>query len=469
MASVLVAWINDRDLEAAGPGGMVESRIRRVVAEEFYARVYLFSASKKTGRTFKKWLSSMVATPLEFERVKVDNLFDYQEVWESTLQALTDCQKHMDEDEIEWSFLLGGDSAVMDAVMIHLAHTEIPAELLQWSRSSGLQVIDVSQDHFPGSNQTPAMAKGFEPATVFNAAANLKIIEHCSPEMTRVHEQARRLAALDVPVLVTGETGTGRELLARAIHKASSRKGAFVAMDCEALEPDEQADALFGTTGLLRQASGGTLLLDSVDHLATSVQASLHRAVRDGQTTSIRGPVDVRLMATATCTPSQLLDSGKMREDFFHCIAIGLIHVPPLRKRPADLEPFVARVLVRITHEMKGERRLSEEARVMIGQKIWPGNHPELEATLRRAAVLTDHVIEVEHIEASIFEAGKIGLDLPDEFDIQKKLDDVARHYVTEALTLNDGNKTKASKMLGLNNYQTLTNWMRRLDVGESI
>jgi len=174
-------------------------------------------------------------------------------------------------------------------------------------------------------------------------------------------------------------------------------------------------------------------------------------------------------MATATGTPSQILDSGKVREDFFHCIAIGLIHVPPLRQRPADLEPFVARVLVRITHEMKGERTLSEAAQAMIGQRTWPGNHPELEATLRRAAVLTDHVIDVEHLEASIFEAGEIRLDLPAEFDIQKKLDDVARHYVSEALTLNDGNKTKASKMLGLNNYQTLTNWMRRLDVGESL
>jgi len=448
---------------------MVESRIRRVVADEFYARVYLFSASKKTGRTVKKWLSSMVATPIEFERVRVINPYDYNEVWESTLQALTDCRQHMDEDEIEWSFLLGGDSAVMDAVMIHLAHTELQAELLQWSKSAGLQVIDVSQGHFPSSNQNPAIAKGFEPVTVFNAAANLEVIEHGSPEMTRVHAQATRLAALDIPVLVTGETGTGRELLARAIHKASSRTGAFVAMDCESLEPDEQADALFGATGLLKQAAGGTLLLDSVDHLAGSVQALLHRAVRDGQTTSIRGPVDVRLMATATGTPSQILDSGKVREDFFHCIAIGLIHVPPLRQRPADLEPFVARVLVRITHEMKGERTLSEAAQAMIGQRTWPGNHPELEATLRRAAVLTDHVIDVEHLEASIFEAGEIRLDLPAEFDIQKKLDDVARHYVSEALTLNDGNKTKASKMLGLNNYQTLTNWMRRLDVGESL
>jgi len=466
MASVLVAWINDQDLEAAGPGGMVASRIRRVVAEEFYARVYLFSTSKKSGRSFKKWLSTIVATPIEIERVKLLNSYDYQEVWESTLQALTDCRRHVDEDEIEWSFLLGGDSAVMDAVMIHLAHTEVPAELLQWSKSTGLQVIDVSRDRFPEFGVGGVQTTAAEPVTVYHAAADLDVIEHSSPEMSQVYAQAKRLSALEVPVLLTGEPGTGREWLARAIHKASKRKGAFVALDCESLERDQQTDALFGATGLLKQASGGTLLLDSFDHLDESVQTLLRRAMRDGRAGTIQGQIDVRFIATAAGTPAEILASGRVREDLFQAIAIGLIHVPPLRNRPADMGPFVARFLVRISLEMKGERLLSDAARAMIEREVWPGNHQELEATLRRAAVLSEHVIEVEHIEASIFKNAQRHEDLSEGFDIQQKLDDVARHYVEEALSLSDGNKTKASKMLGLNNYQTLTNWMRRLEVG---
>ncbi len=466
MASVLVAWINDRDLEAAGPGGMVASRIRRVVEDEFYSRVYLFCSSKKSGRSYKKWLSSIVATPIEIERVKVLNPYDYQEVWESTLQALVDCRKHVDEDEIEWSFLLGGDSAVMDAVMIHLAHTQVPAELLQWSRANGLQVIDVSPNHFPMMNGSTSAADIADPVAVFHAAASFEVIEHTSPAMALVHDQARRLAELDVPVLLTGEPGTGRELLARAIHKASSRTGAFIAVDCESLEPENQTETLFGPAGLLKKAMGGTLLLNSLEHLTQSVQAMLHRALRDGHTAAIRGPLDVRLMATATGTPTEVLNSGNVHAGLFHAVAVGLLHIPPLRDRPTDLGPFVARVLNRISEEMNGERLLSKEAMALIEREIWPGNNQELEATLRRAAVMSDHLIDIEHLQKSIFRVAVHHDDLTDGFDIQQKLDEVARHYVEEALSLSDGNKTKASKMLGLNNYQTLTNWMRRLEVG---
>ncbi|MEZ4458623.1 MAG: sigma 54-interacting transcriptional regulator [bacterium] len=458
MASVLVAWINDRDLEASGPSGMVESRILKVVADEFYAQVYLLSASKKAGRSFKKWLGALVTTPVEFERVKVNNPLDYAEVWETTLQALADCKQRLDEDEIEWSFLLGADSAVMDAVMIHAANTELSAELLQWSKADGLQVIDVARDRFPLAQN----AESAPPVTAFQAAANLDVIEHHSPQMDAVHAHAQRLAALDVPVLLTGESGTGREMLARAIHKGSKRRGPFVAMDCEALEPDEQAEALFGAGGLIAQAKGGTLLLDALDHLAPSVQALLHRAIRDGRAASVREPLDVRIMATATGHPGTLLSEGRVREDLFHAIAIGMIHVPPLRDRPADVGPFIDRVLQRINDEM-GPRELSPEARELVANRPWLGNHRELEATLRRAAVLAEKVIEQHHIQQCVFEGPS--WELPPDFDVQAALDDVARGYLRRAMQLHDGNKTQAAKALGLNNYQTLTNWMRRLGV----
>lgn len=439
---------------------MVDSRILRVVADEFYAQVYLLSASKKSGRAFKRWLGGLVATPVEFERVKINNTFDYAEVWETTTQALSDCKQKLDEDEIEWSFLLGADSAVMDAVMIHMAHTTVPAELLQWSKTDGLHVIDVVRETFPIQSDVPVS----EPITVFQAAANLDVIEHHSPQMKAIHEQASRLAALDVPVLLTGEAGTGRELLARAIHKASDRRGPFVAVDCEAMEPAEQADTLFGTQGLLKQARGGTLLLDAVDHLAHSVQALLHRAIRDGRAASVREPLDVRIMATAIGSPLEILTEGRVRDDLFHAIAVGLLHVPPLRDRPDDVEPFIDRVLQRIVEEV-GPRELTADARAMVIAHPWPGNHRELEATLRRAAVLTEEKIEPRHIQTSIFE-GPLQT-LPREFDVQEALDDMARHYVIRAMALSDRNKTQAAKMLGLNNYQTLTNWMKRLGIND--
>lgn len=474
MASVLVAWINERDAEASGPGSMSESRILRVVADEFYAHVYLLSAHKKTGRNFKKWLAGQVTASVEVDRVKVANIYDYAEVWDATLQALQDCRNHVNEDEIEWSFLLGADSAVMDAVMIHLANTQINAELLQWSRAEGNHVIDVNRDAFPLATRVelpPAPAE--EPSepelvTVFQASANLDLIEHHSAQMTAVHQHAHRLASMDVPILLTGEAGTGRELIARAIHKASRRNGAFVAVDCEALEPDEQADALFGPDGLLKQASGGTLLLDAVDHLAPSVQAWLHRAIRDGRAASVRQPLDVRIMATANGTAASLLAEGRLREDLFHAIAIGILHVPPLRERPEDVGPFIDRVLGRIEMELGHAQKLTPAALEFVLDQRWYGNNRELEATLRRAAVLTDHDIDVDHIRASLFVIQPDVDELPEGFDVQFALDETARNYLRQALALSDGNKTQAARRLGLNNYQTLSNWMRRLGLNDS-
>lgn len=468
MASVLVAWINERDAEASGPGTMSESRILRVVADEFYAHVYLLSTSKKTARGFKKWISGQTGTPTEVERIKVTNPLDYAEVWAATLAALQDCRKLVNEDEIEWSFLLGADSAVMDAVMVHLAHTDVPAELLQWSRSDGLQVIDVAAERFKAFTASAGTPPANDPpVTVFQAAANLDLIEHHSPLMAAVHEHARKLAKLDVPVLLTGEAGTGRELIARAIHKASKRQGPFVAVDCEALEREEQAEALFGADGLLKQAAGGTLLLDAVDHLAPSVQAWLHRAIRDGRAASVRAPLDVRVMATATGTPESLLREGRLREDLFQAIAIGLLHVPPLRERPEDIGPFVDQILGRIAHELGAARTLSPEARTFATTHRWVGNNRELEATLRRAAVVSDGEISLADIKTSMFHNPHARPEIPDEFDVQVALDALARDYVARALAQSAGNKTQAARLLGLNNYQTLSNWMRRLGVSE--
>ncbi len=310
--------------------------------------------------------------------------------------------------------------------------------------------------------------------------------------MKRIILRARRVAMRSVPVLIEGETGTGKELLARAIHRASPRREhAFVAVNCGAIPPELVEAELFGhekgaftgaavhRKGHFQEANGGTLFLDEVGELPKLAQVKLLRTLQEGEVLSVGSSkskkVDVRVISATNRSLAEEVAHGAFRDDLFHRLAVAVLRLPPLRERPEDLTILVDRLLVQVNREgveQPGfvEKKLSAGARNLLLTHPWPGNVRELQNTLRRAAIWSaDATLTTDEIRDALLPATEggarseiLGRPLGEGLDLPGLLASVARHYLERALVEAQGNKTKAARLAGLPSYQTLTNWVKR-------
>jgi len=221
--------------------------------------------------------------------------------------------------------------------------------------------------------------------------------------MTDLIHRADRFARSDLPILITGETGTGKELLAGRIHRASPRRHApFVILNCPALAPGLAESELFGIEGgvatdvrarpgRLEEAHEGTLFLDEIADLGLEVQAKLLRFLQDGTIEPVGGRskkrVDVRLVAATNQDLETAMESGRFRRDLYYRIAAVHLDLPPLRKRPEDIPALVEHLLQRRDN---GHLRVDDRALAALEGHDFPGNVRELDAIINRAAALVD-------------------------------------------------------------------------------
>ncbi len=225
-----------------------------------------------------------------------------------------------------------------------------------------------------------------------------------SPPMQQVKALIRRAAAAPGTVLITGETGTGKELAARAIHAASPRAdGPFVAFNCAALTDSLLENELFGhgkgaftgaegaRAGLIEHASGGTLFLDEVGTMSTTLQAKLLRAVEAGEVRRIgendTRTVDVRFVAATNVDLKAAVDAGSFRSDLYYRLNVHRIHMPPLRERPGDLRLLVDHFISRYG-PTSGVERCSDAAWTLLSIYSYPGNVRQLEHIIQRAVAI---------------------------------------------------------------------------------
>jgi DNA-binding NtrC family response regulator len=226
-----------------------------------------------------------------------------------------------------------------------------------------------------------------------------------SRAMEDLQKTIDKLAPTDVSILIQGETGTGKELVARAIHQKSPRsKNAFVPVDCAAINESLMESELFGhvkgaftgaytsSQGLLRSADKGTLFLDEVGELSLSTQAKLLRTTQEKEIRPVGDsrihPMDVRILSATNRDLSKAVSDGQFREDLFYRLNVITIRIPPLRDRKEDIPVLAAHFARRFGDEFSRPKELSREAFLLLEQHEWPGNIRELENVIRRAIVL---------------------------------------------------------------------------------
>ena len=229
-----------------------------------------------------------------------------------------------------------------------------------------------------------------------------------SDEMLKIVEVARRIAAGNLPVLITGETGTGKEVIARLIHSASDRtEQPFVAFNCTGLPRDTAESQLFGhrrgsftdarddAPGIIRGADGGTLMLDEIGELDLSIQPKLLRFLDSGEVQPVGEPrpvsVDVRVIAATNVAIDTLVREGRFREDLFYRLNVVRLRIPPLRERREEIPPLVRHFLRRFAREMhRGGLDLSRDAQTCLLLYDWPGNVRQLANEIRRRVAMAE-------------------------------------------------------------------------------
>ena len=249
-----------------------------------------------------------------------------------------------------------------------------------------------------------------------------------SPAMRRIREEVELLAASDLPVLITGETGVGKDVVAQAVHASSARRAApLIQVNCAALPESIAESDLFGhvrgaftgasenRAGKFEVADGGTLFLDEIGELPLSIQPKLLRAIQSGEVQRVGADrpvkVSVRILAATNRDLLAEVHAGRFRADLYHRLAVYPIHIAPLRERPGDIPPlagwFLDRARVRLG---LGVVKLAPDARAALAAYDWPGNVRELDHVLLRAALRASGG---RRHETLVIEASHLGLGRP--------------------------------------------------------
>ncbi len=304
-----------------------------------------------------------------------------------------------------------------------------------------------------------------------------------SPAAEALRLMVRKCAQSPANVLILGENGTGKELVARSLHESSSRRDRpFVVVNCGAIPESLMESELFGhergsftgaerrRVGLLEAAHLGTVFLDEIGELPQTVQPALLRALQFGEIRPVGSErtrhVDLRVVAATNRDILREIEEGRFREDLYYRIATLVIEVPPLRERREDVELLARLFLSRLAGEDRGQGplELSAEAVRLLAEYDWPGNVRELENALTRLATLVEgQSVRAEDVQRHVVERRRRRLEgLP-----TLEIEELERMAIVEALRRHRGNRKAAAAVLGVA-VKTLYNKIRRYDVRET-
>ncbi len=359
----------------------------------------------------------------------------------------------------EWSEIQSG-SLVVRARFSPELHTQGVEPMFELVGRLAALALGHSEADLPSSPENATAPPLPQPATL-------------DPDMLGLFDEAARIARGDVSVLIQGETGTGKEVLAKYIHDASPRREhPWIAINCAALPEDLLEAELFGIekgvatgvdarAGKFEQADGGTLFLDEIGDMSRPTQAKILRVLQEGQVYRLGArtarPAQARIIAATNQDINRRIADGAFRLDLFHRIADCRLTLPPLRRRPADLPSLAAHFLSRAATEAhRRPQGISRAALDALAAYSWPGNIRQLEREMTRAALFVEdgQLLQTRHLQAEI--AGSRGPTatplepVPNTGTLKARLEQVERRILTDVLESHDGNVRAAAGELGI-------------------
>ena len=319
-------------------------------------------------------------------------------------------------------------------------------------------------------------------------AGKIGVLVGASRGMQDVMRQVEMAAPSTASVLITGETGSGKEMVARSIHMLSPRaERPFIAINCSAIPESLMESEIFGHVrgaftgaaerriGCFELADGGTLLLDEIGEMPAPTQAKLLRVLEDHKIrrlgSKVETPVDVRVLAATNKNPEQAVADGHLRQDLYFRLNVFNIHLPPLRDHKDDLALLVDNLLAEIS-EKHGKKVIGVGSDVMEMFKSypWPGNVRELRNVLERAAIASDRgTVSRSHLPSEFGRApATVTLGLGGlRFPVGTTVDAVERELILQTLSATNQNKTRAAELLGIS-LKTLHNKLKEYEAGRS-
>ncbi|MDY3562695.1 sigma 54-interacting transcriptional regulator [Gemmata sp. JC673] len=514
---LLVSWIGHNDLAAMARessdavrdavlettrwkslGGTGTGPVRTAVDSGAFAHAHLLSNySRELNAAYRKWLGR----PCTVHEVELTDPSDYAQVVACADRVMREL--HQKHKAAEWCILLSPGTPAMAAIWVLLGKSRYPARFYQTFGGNMAEAVipyELIDEYLPHLLRAPD-----EHLQRLAAEGPVRGFEEIVGESRAIRAAkglAARAAVRDVSVLLLGESGTGKEEFARAIHKSSRRRDKpFVPVNCGAIPKELQEAELFGhakgaftgadreRAGAFALADGGTLFLDELGECPPALQVKLLRAL---QPPNGKGPchrvfdmvggkpqtADVRVLAATNRDLPTAIRDGSFREDLYYRLNVIEITLPPLAGRDGEVPLLADHLLGRVNAQFAAHepgyrhKSLSVAAKKLLSRCPWPGNVRQLQNVLVRAAVLTDgDVIEAGDLETAVgtaaHGAGGDTLEHPlgNGFNLDAHLDEVRKHYLLRAMRESKGNKSRASKLLGMKHYQTLAAQIDRLGI----
>ena len=289
-----------------------------------------------------------------------------------------------------------------------------------------------------------------------------------NPEILKLKDSIAQFAQLDCNILITGETGTGKELVARTIYELSPRAHErFLPINCGAMTKELMVNELFGHEkdaytdagakrhGLLESASGGVILFDESGEMSLTMQVKLLRVLQEKKIIRVGGtreiPIDVRILAATNRDLHEEVEKGNFRQDLYYRLNVVQIHIPPLRDRKDDIPLLVNYFLAKYSRPDSMVKGISREALSRLQEYNYPGNARELENIVERSLALCDDAeIQAHHLPQNLASAPHLPLPKVQTVRPDRSLEENEREYILSVLKSVDGNKTKAAKIIGI-------------------
>jgi transcriptional regulator with GAF, ATPase, and Fis domain len=442
MDSIIELTQADRGFLLAGDGTAFEVRVARNIAKE------------NVENAFDKVSDSIVATvvrtrePLIVADALHDDAFKASQSVVNLKLCSVMCVPLIDRERLLGIIYVGNDNVVNLFSESHLQTLTIYA-----AQASLILARAIAFDELKG--QHAALKERLEDLKFGS------VIGACAA-MRDVYRRVKRVAATDVSVLVTGETGTGKELIAKELHRRSDRaNGPFVTINCGAIPENLLESELFGyvrgaftgasssRVGRFQAASGGTLFLDEIGEMPVNLQVKILRALQEREVMRVGDTraesIDIRVIAATHRDLPAMIEQGTFREDLYYRLNVIALHLPALRDRGDDVVLIAQYLLERFCVELGvAPRSFSKEAIVALRKFTWPGNIRQLENHIKKAIILSDRTT-IRAVDLDLDDDGTVEIQ-----PLAEAREEWQRSYIRHVLTLNDGNRTKTARDLGV-------------------